>query len=51
MRFAMKYFVLKNRVYVPDGLREKFIQSELDFNVAGHFGRECTMELLSRNCY
>jgi len=41
----------KNRVYVPEGLRQRKIQSEHDSKVAGHFGRERTVELLSRNFY
>jgi len=41
----------KNRIYVPEGLRQRVIQSEHDWKVAGHFGRERTMELLSRNFY
>jgi len=41
----------KNRIYVPEGLRQRVTQSEHDSKVAGHFGRERTMELLSRNFY
>jgi len=41
----------KNRIYVPEGLRQRVIQSEHDSKVAGHFGRERTMELISRNFY
>jgi len=41
----------KNRIYIPEGLRQRVIQSEHDSKVAGHFGRERTMELLSRNFY
>ena len=41
----------KNRIYVPEGLRQRIIQSEHHSNVAGHFGRERTLELLSRNFY
>jgi len=41
----------KNRIYVPEGLRQRVIQSEHDSKVAGHFGRERTVELLSRNFY
>jgi len=40
-----------NRVYVPEGLRQRVMQSEHDSKVAGHFGRERTLELLSRNFY
>jgi len=41
----------KNRIYVPEGIRQKIIQSEHDSKVAGHFGRERTLELISRNFY
>ena len=41
----------KNRIYVPEGLRQRVIKSEHVSKVAGHFGRERTMELLSRNFY
>jgi len=41
----------KNRIYVPEGLRQRVIQSEHDSKVAGHFGRERTLELLSRNIH
>jgi len=41
----------KNRIYVPEGIRQRIIQSEHDSKVAGHFGRERTLELISRNSY
>jgi hypothetical protein len=41
----------KNRLYVPKGLRKRIMESEHDSKVAGHFGRERTMELLTRNFY
>jgi len=41
----------KNTIYVPEGLRQRVIQSEHDSKAAGHFGRERTLELLSRNFY
>jgi hypothetical protein len=41
----------KNRIYVPEGIRKRIIQSEHDLKVAGHFGRERTLELMSRNFY
>jgi len=41
----------KKRIYVPEKLRTAIIKSEHDSKVAGHFGRERTMELLSRNFY
>jgi len=41
----------KKRIYVPEGLRQQVIQSEHNSKVAGHFGREQTLELLSRNFY
>jgi len=46
-----KLLCWKNRIYVPEGLRQRVIQSEHDSKVAGHFGRERTLELLSRNFY
>jgi hypothetical protein len=36
-----------NRLYVPKGFRKKVMESENDSKVAGHFGRERTMELLT----
>jgi hypothetical protein len=42
---------LKNRMYVPEGLRQRVMQSEHDSKVAAHFGRERTLELLTRNFY
>jgi len=39
----------KNRLYVPKGLRGRIMDSEHNSKVAGHFGRERTMELLPRN--
>jgi len=39
----------KNRIYAPEGIRQRIIQSEHDSKVAGHFGRERTLELISRN--
>jgi hypothetical protein len=41
----------KNRIYVPQGLRQSIIQSEHNSKVAGHFGRDRTLELLTRNFY
>jgi hypothetical protein len=41
----------KNRLYVPKGLRKGIMNSEHDSKVASHFGRERTMELLTRNFY
>jgi len=35
---------LKNRVYVPEGMRQRVMKSEHDSKVAGHFGRERTLE-------
>jgi len=51
--FAIKSEILcwKNMIYVPEGLRQWVIRSEHDSKVAGHFGRERTLELLSRNFY
>jgi len=39
----------KGRVYVPEGLRQRLIQSEPDSKVEGHFGRDRTLELITRN--
>jgi len=36
---------------VPEGLRQRVIQLEHDSKVAGHFSRERTIELLTRNFY
>ena len=41
----------KHRLYVPERLRKRIMDSEHDSKVAGHFGRERTMELLTRNFY
>jgi hypothetical protein len=41
----------KNRIYVPEGISQWIIQSEHDSKVAGYFGRERTLELISRNFY
>jgi hypothetical protein len=41
----------KNGIYVPQGIRQRIIQSEHDWKVAGHFGRERTLELIFRNFY
>jgi len=50
-RFRDEILCWKNRVYVPHGLQERIMQSEHDSKIAGHFGRERTMELKSRNFY
>jgi hypothetical protein len=39
----------KNSIYVPEGLWQRVIQSEHDSKVAGYFGRERTLELVTRN--
>jgi len=41
----------KNRIYVPEAMRMRVMKSEHDSKIAGHFGRERTMELLTRNFY
>jgi len=41
----------RNRIYVPEGLRQRVMQLEHDSNVAGHFGRDRMLELLTRNFY
>jgi hypothetical protein len=48
---ANKLLCWKNSIYVPEGLRQRVMQSEHDSKVAGHFGRERTLELLTRNFY
>ena len=40
-----------NWIYVPEGLRMRIIQSEYNSKVAGHFGRQCILELINRNFY
>jgi hypothetical protein len=41
----------KNRISVPEGLRPRVMQSEHDSNLAGHFGRDRMLELLTTNFY
>jgi hypothetical protein len=41
----------KQRVYVPKGLGKRIMKSEHGSKVAGHFGRDWTMELLSWRFY
>jgi len=41
----------KKRIYAPKELRHRIMMSEHDSKIAGHFGRERTMELVSRNFY
>jgi hypothetical protein len=41
----------KNRIYIPGGLRKRRIMSEQDLKVAGHFRRERTLKLVTRNFY
>jgi len=41
----------KNRIYVPKGLQQQIIKSEPDSKIAGHFGRERTLELITRTFY
>jgi hypothetical protein len=41
----------KGRLYAPKKTRERIIKSEHDSKIAGHFGRDRTMELVSRNFY
>jgi len=41
----------KNRVYMPERMCQRVMRSEHDSKVAGHFGRERTMELISSNFY
>ena len=39
----------KKRLYVPQALRERILNSEHDSKVAGHFGQDKTLELVRRN--
>jgi len=41
----------KGRVYAPKATRTRIMKSEHDSNIAGHFGKDRTMELISRNFY
>jgi hypothetical protein len=41
----------RNRVYVLQGFRQRVMQSEQDLKIAGHFGREPTMKLVTSNFY
>jgi len=41
----------KNRFYVPEGLRQRIINLEHDSQVAAHFGRERTLQLITRTVY
>ena len=43
--------VWKGRLYVPEGFRKEVLKKEHDSKIAGHFGRERTMELITRNFY
>jgi hypothetical protein len=46
-----KLLCWKNRISVPEGLRQRVFQLEHDSKVAGHFGKERTLALLTRNFY
>jgi hypothetical protein len=41
----------KCRIYMPEGIRQRIIQSQHDSTLAGHFGRERTLMLISRHFY
>ena len=41
----------KGRLYAPKGFRKEILKQEHDSKIAGHFGRERTMELITRNFY
>lgn len=41
----------KNKMYVPQGLRQMVIQSEHECKVAGYFKRERTLKVLTRKFY
>jgi len=51
--YAIKEDILtwKGRIYVPKGMKKKVMKSEYDSKIAGHLGRDRTMELISRNFY
>jgi len=38
-------------IYVPKAMRSKVLKSEHDSKVAGHFGRDRTLELINRNFF
>jgi len=44
-----EFLCWRNRIYVPQKLRQKVMQSEHDSKIAEHFGREGTLELITRN--
>jgi len=41
----------KRRVYAPKSTRKQIMKLEHDSKIAGHFGRDRTMELITRNFY
>jgi hypothetical protein len=41
----------KGRIYVPKNMREKVMKSEHDSKIAGHFGSDRMIELISRNFF
>jgi transposase InsO family protein len=43
--------VWKGRLLVPEGFRKEVLKKEHDSKIAGHFGRERTIELITRNFY
>lgn len=53
MNFAIKDELpcWKNRIYAPEGMRQRIIQSEHDSKVAEHFGKDRTLELVTRNFF
>jgi hypothetical protein len=46
-----RMLVWKGRLYVPNGFRKKVMEQEHDSRVAGHFRRDRTLELFTRNFY
>jgi len=41
----------KGRIYIPKAMRKKVMQSEHNSKVAGHFGKDRTLELISQNFF
>jgi hypothetical protein len=41
----------KGRLYVPKGFRSKVLEKKHDSRIAGHFGTERTLEMITRNFY
>jgi len=46
-----EFLVWKRRIYVLKAMRKMVIESEHDSTIAGHFGRDRTMELICQNFF